>query len=331
MSEARKQRLANAAGTDPGNPVPHNVGAANIAGQKRITELRVSGHLMSLDTGTFCVFHPAGSPVAAEIGNGLPAVRLSLPPGHRLHPAAVSIHTFRDDGWLTGAGAAALIRVTEGPTQILVTIYQAPDQGPESAPQLQVLRLSAENSHANGAAVTRTAAAVPDPADVEVLAHIQSTGDVGTKLGEWMGAAGSGNWIEGFAVMPPLPIGSDGIEYQAVLGRGWTSPWVEGGQFCGSRGMALPLLGIRLRLRGETASRYDLAYSARFIDGSRVGPVRAGEACESESLAPLESFQIVLVAKDGIAPSNRSPAWLSAEQLAPTGRTAGKPAPKRGR
>jgi hypothetical protein len=35
------------------------------------------------------------------------------------------------------------------------------------------------------------------------------------------------------------------IEYQAVLGRGWLSPWIEGGKFCGSRGMALPCWASR--------------------------------------------------------------------------------------
>ena len=311
--------------------------------QRRITELRVSGHLMTLDSGSFCIFHAPGSSIATEGGNGLPAVRLSLPPGKPTHPDAVRIRTFHDDGWLSGAGAAALIRVTEGPTQILVTIYQAPGQGPESAPRLQVLRLTPENPAAEGGAgsLGHAASGAPDanarvPADAEVIAHIQSTGDVGMRLGEWMGRPGSGNWIEGFAVIPPAPLGSDGIEYQAVLGRGWTSPWVDGGQFCGSRGMALPLLGIRLRLKGAGAADFDLAYSASFIDGSRVGPVAAGEACECESLAPIEAFHLTLVAKKNAAavPLGRGPAWLSAEPLAPapSGRAAGKArTPKRSR
>ena len=48
-------------------------------------------------------------------------------------------------------------------------------------------------------------------------------------------------------------IAPEDIEYQAVLGRNWLSPWVEGGKFCGSRGMALPLLGLKVRLKGAAA------------------------------------------------------------------------------
>ena len=270
-------------------------GAGSRQAPGPIAELRVSAHLMSLDTGTFCVFHAPGSPVAAEPGNGLPAVRLSLPPGAPpgQKSDAVCIRTLNDDGWLTGAGAAALIRVADGPAQILVTIYQAPGQTADNAPRLQVLRLGPDRQPTKAVSLV--------PADAEVVAHVQTTGDVGVRLGEWLGVAGSGHWIEGFAVIPPAPLGTQGIEYQAVLGRGWNSPWVMGGQFCGSRGMALPLLGLRLRLKGELASRYELTCSASFVDGSRAGPVGADEACECESLAPLEAFRIVLTAR---------PAWL---------------------
>ena len=89
-------------------------------------------------------------------------------------------------------------------------------------------------------------------------------------------------------IVPPAD-----IEYQAVLGRGWMSPWIEGGKFCGSRGMALPLLGLKVRLKGEAAKTHECSYSATFVDGSSVGPVPAGETCEAESLAALEAFQVV--------------------------------------
>jgi hypothetical protein len=67
-----------------------------------------------------------------------------------------------------------------------------------------------------------------------------------------------------------------------VLGRDWLSPWVEGGKFCGSRGMALPLLGLKLRLKGAAAEEYHCSYMASFVDGTRAGPVPAGEACNTK-------------------------------------------------
>ena len=127
----------------------------------------------------------------------------------------------------------------------------------------------------------------------DIVAHVQRAGDVPGKIGEWVGTRGSRQWIEGFSLAPRDGVKPADIEYQAVLGRGWLSPWIEGGKFCGSRGMALPLLGLKVRLKGEAAKTHECSYSATFVDGSSVGPVPAGETCEAESLAALEAFQVV--------------------------------------
>src|SRR6185295_2956108 len=85
--------------------------------QGRVAELRVSGHLMTLDSGLFCVFQVPGSPMPNDI-SGLPGVRISLPPGTAGRPDEVTISTFRDDGWMSGSDSAALIRVAHGPAQV---------------------------------------------------------------------------------------------------------------------------------------------------------------------------------------------------------------------
>jgi hypothetical protein len=267
---------------------PPAEGAAN-----RIAELRVSANLMTLDAGLFCVFQAPGS-APADPATGLPGVRVSLAPGTGSRPDAVSISTFRPDGWLDGTGA--LVRVKEGPAQILVTIYQGGRQSADTAPRLQVLRLNGDVAPP----VPQPAVAPPaPPEETDIIAHVQRTGDVGCKIGDWIGTRGSQLWMEGFGVAPNPGIDAEDIEYQGVLGRGWLSPWVQGGKFCGSRGMALPLLGFKLRLKGNAAKAYTCSYSATFIDGSVVGPVPAGESCEAESLAALEAFQIELRPRDG--------------------------------
>jgi hypothetical protein len=275
--------------------MPKPAAAEPIA--NRVTELKVSGHLMTLETGLFCVFQPPGSPSAGS--NGLPGVRLSLPPGPTNRPDAVSISTFRPDGWMNGGDGAALVRVKGGPAQVLVTIYQVPDAPPEAAPRLQVTKLSGDAGPAQANPGGAPIAPVGVPADSEMVAHVQRTGDVAARISEWVGVRGSKLWIEGFAMMPRSEIAPQDIEYQAVLGRGWMSPWMEGGTFCGSRGMALPLLGLKIRLKGAAAETHECSYSATFVDGTSVGPVLAGEACQAESLAGLEAFQLVLRRRDG--------------------------------
>jgi hypothetical protein len=265
-----------------------------------VEELKVTGHLMALDAGLYCIV--ASRSPAAGGPSGLPAVRITPAPGPIGRPEAVTVRAFRDDGLLSGSGDAALVRITGGPAQVLVTVYQA--QGAkDAAPKLQVTRLS--DAGAAAPAGAQAPAAAPEapaeaPRKAEILAHVQARGDVAVPLGEWMGEKGSGRWIEGFAIAPEGIAPSD-IEYQAVLGKGWLSPWVEGTQFCGSRGMALPVLGLRVRLRNEISKTSALRVEASFIDGSTAGPVADGEVCEGAALAPLEAFRVEVVSRGGAA------------------------------
>lgn len=290
--------------SETGNAVPNRSAAEAAAAeanasQGRMVELKVSGHLMMLDNGLFCMFQAPGSPATHE-QTGLPGVRVSLPPGPAGRPDAVSISTFREDGWMSGPDAAALIRVTNGPAHVLVTVYQAPQAPPDAAPRIQVMRIGAEPAAAAPAQAPAAAtpgqpapASVP-PEEADIVAHVQRFGDVGVKIGDWAGTRGSRQWVEGFSLTPPDGLKPSDIEYQGVLGRGWLSPWIEGGKFCGSRGMALPLLGLKVRLKGNAAKTHDCSYSGTFVDGSSVGPVPGGETCEAESLAALEAFQVVI-------------------------------------
>jgi hypothetical protein len=282
---------------------------------------------------------------------GLPGVRISLPPGPVFHPEAITISTFRDDGWL-GWDGAALLRVMRGPAQIMVTIYQAP-QSKGEAPKLQIMRLAeghalaphgmpAPAAVAAPAAPAPVAAAAPavaatpqntppggivkpgaDSGPAEIVAHVQGRGDVTTRLRDWMGEPGSKQWIEGFSIAPKQMVTANDIEYQAVLGRGWLSPWAEGGQFCGSRGMSLPILGLRVRLRGEAAERLDCAVTATFVDGTKIGPLDSGEPAQAESLSPLEAFRIDIKPR---AAGSAKPAAKAAPAAPPKAAAAAKPA-----
>ncbi len=264
-----------------------------------VTELKVSAHLMQLEAGVYCVYNTPGSP-PPDPATGLPGVRLSRPPGQA--PDAMTITGFTEDGWLGTPDAAAMVRVMHGPAQVLMTIYQDRNADREP-PRLQVTRL-VEGTAAQVQQVIRPpagdgSAPTADPARItgaDIAAHLQVHGDVLGRIGEWVGERGSERWVEGFAITPRHPeVSTSEIEYQAVLGRGWMSPWAEGGQYCGSRGMALPILGLRARLRGKAAETLTLDISATFTDGTAVGPVGPGDACEAESLAPLEAFCISIV------------------------------------
>jgi hypothetical protein len=299
--------------------------------EQRLMELRVSASMMRLDAGLYCVV--VNPSPAADAQTGLPGLRITQAPGLAGRPEAVTVRTLSDDGWMTGFGDAALVRVTGGPAFVLLTIYQAPGHGSENAPHLQVLPLMGDVARpaaqlaAPAAALpaAEASAALPPPAApqvVDVVAHIQTRGDVGARFGEWLGERGSKHWIEGFGIAPSQGIAPSDIEYQVVLGRGWLSPWAEGGQYCGSRGMALPILGLRARLRGAAAEAFSLRYSASFLDGTMVGPVAAGEPCETESLAAVEAMLFEITP---IGTPFPEPAPAAQDRAAPGEAPAAKP------
>jgi hypothetical protein len=284
--------------------------------EDRIQEIKASAHLMTLDTGLFCLVNGSTPPPHGVLAG----VRISaVDPADR----RVAITGFRSDGWLDGAGDSALIRIQNGPAQILVTIYQSAT-GPENPPKLRVLRLTDTVPTKEAPQAGPVAGAAPAPVMVlsghhDVIAHMQRAGDVGRPFGEWLGDQGSRKWIEGFSITAPEGLTPADITYQAVLGRGWLSPWSEAGQFCGSRGMALPILGVKIRLSPKAAERYTLSYEATFVDGSAVGPVESDESCETAGLAPLEALRVSFGVK---ASGNASVEAMPAAALAEAAKAA---------
>lgn len=138
---------------------------------------------------------------------------------------------------------------------------------------------------------------IPDHAPMvapvqRVVAHIGNIGDVAGSMERWTGEPGSGRQIEGLAI--DSPTGEPEIAYRVVFGREWISPWARDGRFLGSRGFALPLHGIGVRLTGAAAEDYDCVCVATFTDGTRRHQLRAEDLCQSPGLAPLEAFKIML-------------------------------------
>jgi hypothetical protein len=90
-------------------------------------------------------------------------------------------------------------------------------------------------------------------------------------------AAGEGA-IEGFSLRMDGEMAAGAVQYQAILGPDWATPWLSDGAFCGTRRLALPLQGVRLRLgpsmRGHTAQVW-----GRFGKAGEIGPFGEGAAC----------------------------------------------------
>jgi hypothetical protein len=104
-------------------------------------ELTAICHLLSFDTGLFCI-SLAEPPPPSFASPHFPGVRLSLPPGPVSEHKGVTISTFREDGWLDMDRPAALVHVLNGPARLLLTIYHEADQPREAAPKLVISQLT---------------------------------------------------------------------------------------------------------------------------------------------------------------------------------------------
>jgi SAM-dependent methyltransferase len=136
-----------------------------------------------------------------------------------------------------------------------------------------------------------------DPADI--IAHVHDVGDVAGTYGAWVGRPGSRRWIEGFQLSPPALAPGSELEYQAMSAPGALSPWVQAGQYCGTRGQSAPLHGFSIRTGGSAP--FDCSYTARFVDGTEIGPIQGGTPCHAPSGAALEAFRIVLQPRQPVA------------------------------
>jgi len=84
------------------------------------------------------------------------------------------------------------------------------------------------------------------------------------------------------------------VLYQIIQHDRQESDWVEGGGFAGTRGQTKPVLGFRLRLRGDAAVTHRCTYEATFIDGSTSGPRGDGEMAMASGFTPLEALRVVI-------------------------------------
>jgi hypothetical protein len=238
--------------------------------------LSVANRLIRLTPGLFSLSLESG-----PYANGRQGARVSLPSRPADRPEFVSVNPFRADGWLTSDGEPTLIRVADRDAEVLVTLCWAATHG-AAAPALRLTRLDDGTGTAAGEVA-------------EIVAHIGEIGDVSGRMGQWTGSRGNGRAIEGFSLIPGSPISSEDIEIRAILGRDSLSPWLPGGRFRGSRGLALPMRGFCRGLCPPAAMHHHLRILARFIEGAEVEQEGTDVLCASPGLAPLEAFQVTVL------------------------------------
>jgi hypothetical protein len=261
--------------------------------------------LVPLDPG-FYAFSLASDTTWREpvTGLALPAVQLCAAP--REEGAVEITDSFgRAGSWLGGRNKVLFVKAPAGGGAALITGYLARD--PDSQPlELDIRRIAeagpatklAEDAQRRPseraklpppAPVTRlrmggvgTGERPSDGAGLEIVAHIRSRGDVRFLDAPWVGRLGPGLWIEGFSVLPHRGLAAAAIEYKGLTASGTETPWTDGGNFCGTRGRGIPLIGFAVRQKTAPGSApLDCEYTGYFQSGAIAGPTRNGAPCRS--------------------------------------------------
>lgn len=257
---------------------------ATVAPLKLVASVQV----MNFAPGVYTVDIAPQPVLIGQEGLAVPCVRLDRLSRGGTAPATAFVSALSDNEFIVPGGPSAFVRVAGADTvPVLMTVYRL-DNTP--SPEIRVRLFGQE-------------AAMPPPHAVQanemgeatvqarLLVHIEGVGDRFVKMGEWAGERGSGRAIEGFSLHVATPLTAADVEFQAALGLEWDTPWFQPDEFCGSRGMALPLIGVRVRTRGEAASHTVCRAWASFVGHGERGPFVQGALCACDG-APIEALRI---------------------------------------
>jgi len=329
QSQSLRQRDdANMALTQLGE-IAMNKGSGERLAQKELEEaFSASVQVLPLPAGLYLFSVKAANALPAKVAGqlSLPAVHVGLGPGVRSEDVDFLAGPSTDGAWLFAQGDLLVTKVKGIGATLIMTSVRAPNGDVLS---IKVERLESRADavlaqHARrtevGAQPTRgsdptlatkeaDAAAIRSATDnralpLQIAAHIRTRGDMSFADVPWAGRVGAGLWIESFSVKPMEQFGAHDIEYKGLTGSGFETPWLSDEKMCGTKGMAVPLVGFAVRFKSSSAvANYDCEYSGYFQSGLTIGPVRNGVPCRSTvANDPLEGIQIRLIKRIAKAP-----------------------------
>jgi GT2 family glycosyltransferase len=285
--------------------------------------LSASMQVLPLPAGLYLFSVKAAAATTERSGGNLslPAMHVGLGPGVRSEQVEFLTGPSTDGAWLFAHGDVLVAKVNRSGATLVLTSVRASNG---DVLGIEVERLEGR-SQATGTALTEApgtpiklpmaavdeanARSAPKPAPtrdpvaenlavpLQIKTHIRSRGDLSFADVPWAGRVAPGLWIESFSVQPQKHLTARQIEYKGLTGTGFETPWLSDDQICGTKGMAVPLVGFAIRLKpGAETAAYDCEYSGYYQSGATVGPMRNGAPCRSTvANDPLEGIQIRII------------------------------------
>jgi hypothetical protein len=235
-------------------------------------------------------------------GSGVPAIARVIAPNTGV---VVLDMPGRERGQLQRPGDCLALRA-ERASDIVVGLRRgSPDGSLDSSFRLEPIILSDDAPAEIGHAPVVASSPVPTSAALSFVAHLANLGDTAFAQGVWAGGPDAPAAVEG------LQISADGavapLEMQVLVGSRpprW-SEWVGAGQYAGTRGHGLPLVGVRLRLKPEMAG-VEIAAETLFL-GALVASQR-GRQVEFVSPSGVDPLVGVRIAMESVQETGASQA-----------------------
>ena len=212
------------------------------------------------------------------------------------------------------ANSSSRLRLLVSPTQ---------PNGSTSA-RIQIIELSQDPGGARSAA----ASAPLNLSNLQFLGHVAGRGDVFADCDTWIAGPLAPSRIEGLAVQWPDKVPGFNLRYSVVTGgsRPTRGPMVEAGTFAGTRGRALPLIGVTFEISGSTAAGQQLVVDSIFLGSPQTRAVGQRVVIGGPTgREPLVGLRVRIDPMDRPIPVGGASASARLQPSAPVPRSASEP------
>ncbi len=229
----------------------------------------------------------------AESEQRPPKVEVLVNPKDHKHIEIIS-NPSHSDAVLWQPGACLVVRATR-PGQLLVDVIPIDDHGSTAATvKIETLGQGEMPAARAAAAAFRT---VGDLDHLKIIGHVAGIGDVTARADEWIAGPAAPARIEGLSMVWPGKPDNLDLRYCVRLARphAASGKMMQLGDYAGTRGHALPIVGITLEISGAGAADFRLFAEAAFL-GAPIARI-AGNRVELSGPTgrePLVGFRLRL-------------------------------------
>jgi hypothetical protein len=214
-----------------------------------------------------------------DVQRGLMLVRYVAADDERRPPKVVVVVNPRDeknielvlnpdhnDATLWQPGSCLVVRAMRGGKLTVEVIPQDEDGSTAATVRLETLS-QGEVTSASSRPAARPIVHAIEPGELRVLGHVAGIGDVTARADEWIAGPAAPARIEGLSIEWAGKPDDVEIRYAVKLARPHTvsGRMMELGGYAGTRGRALPVVGIMVELTGAGASHLRLSAEAAFL------------------------------------------------------------------